>query len=292
VSDPRDPFDEAFLRTLGLLEIAVRRARVTGAGGEKTGHDPGGRVEFRDHRRYAAGDDLRTVDWNVYARLERLFVKECAREEEVSLRLILDASGSMGLPGKWRPALRIAAALLYVGLASKHRARLIVCGERGVLEDDERRGEDALPLVLDRLRSVRPGGRASPAEGIAGRRVAGRRDVLLVLSDLYETERTRLAVEAAARRGAEVSLIHWLSREEIDPSLDGAVRLRDAEVDEIAPLEVGQAERGAYRARVESFCEEWRAFAGRHRSRYVLAASDRPVEELVLGTLRQGGLLR
>ena len=132
--DSDDPFDEAFRRRLGRLELLVRRARVSGASGEKTGADRGGRVEFRDHRRYSAGDDLRTVDWNVYARLERLFVKEFAREEEVSLRLVLDASGSMGLPGKWNPARRLAAALIYVALAGGQRARLVATAAGGVIQ--------------------------------------------------------------------------------------------------------------------------------------------------------------
>jgi uncharacterized protein (DUF58 family) len=292
VSAGDDPFDEAFLKKLALLELVVKRARASGPSGEKTGAERGGRVEFRDHRRYSAGDDLRTVDWNVYARLERLFVKEFAREEEVSLRLVLDASASMGLPGKWNPARRMAAAILFVALAGGHRTRLLVAGERGVLRDDERRGDEALPLVLERLRAVTAGGRAVPAEAIAGDRAAGRRDVLIVLSDLYERDLTRRALRAAAERGSEITLIHWLSRDELDPDHDGPVRLRDAEHEDLIQLDVGAEELAGYGERLDAFCESWRTFAAGHGIRHVLAPADRPLEDLVLETLRRGGLLR
>jgi uncharacterized protein (DUF58 family) len=292
VSDHEDPFDEAFLKKLALLELVVKRARVSGPSGEKTGSARGGRVEFRDHRRYAAGDDLRTVDWNVYARLERLFVKEFAREEEVSLRLVLDASASMGLPGKWNPARRTAAALMFVALAGGHRARLLVAGPGGVVRDDERRGDEAFPLVMERLRTISAGGRGLPAEAIAGEKPSGRRHVLVVISDLYERERTRRALRLAAERGAEIALIHWLSREELDPGLDGPLRLRDAEHEDVLQLDVGPEEIADYRERLDAFCESWRTFAAGHRIRHVLAPADRPLENLVLETLRRGGLLR
>jgi uncharacterized protein (DUF58 family) len=293
LTDPADPFDEVFLRRLARLELVVRRARTAGPSGERTGMARGGRVEFRDHRRYVAGDELRTVDWNVYARLERLFVKEFAREQEVTLRLVLDASGSMGLSGKWDPARRAAAALLFVALASGYRARLVAATGETVLRDDERRGEDALPALLDVLRAVPAGGAAGPAEAIAaGGRAGGRRHALLVVSDLYETERTRAALRAVAERGREITLLQWLSRDELDPDHEGVVRLRDAERPDVLQLEVGAAERRVYRERLEAFVDGWRRFAAGHGIRHVLAAADEPLEELVLETLRRGGLLR
>ena len=116
-------FDEAFLRQLERLLLLMRSPVRGGLKGGRRSVKRGQSVEFADYRDYSLGDDLRQLDWNVYARLEKLFVKLFVEEEDVTITLLIDASASMawGKPAKLLFAKRAAAALGYIGLASEDR---------------------------------------------------------------------------------------------------------------------------------------------------------------------------
>src|SRR6187200_2988415 len=124
-------FDEAFLRRLEQLELVSRRLTAGRMKGERRSVRRGQSVEFADYRNYSAGDDLRQLDWNVYARLERLFVKLFVEEEDVTVHILVDASRSMdyGEPNKLDAARRAAAALGYLGLAGMDRVSIAFLGD-------------------------------------------------------------------------------------------------------------------------------------------------------------------
>ena len=105
-------FDEDFLARLDALKLLAARAAGGRLEGSRIGSERGGHIEFKDFRKYAPGDEIRYVDWNVYARIGRLFIKEFAREEESDVALLVDASASMahGSPSKFTFARRIAAS--------------------------------------------------------------------------------------------------------------------------------------------------------------------------------------
>ena len=125
-------FDEAFLRQLERLLLLMRSPVRGGLKGGRRSVKRGQSVEFADFRDYALGDDLRQLDWNVLARLEKLFVKLFVEEEDVTITVLLDGSASMasGLPNKLQFAKRAAAALGYIGLASEDRVTVSVLGGR------------------------------------------------------------------------------------------------------------------------------------------------------------------
>ena len=124
-------FDEAFLRRLETLELASRRLTAGRMKGERRSIRRGQSVEFADYRNYTAGDDLRQLDWNVYARLEKLFVKLFVEEEDVTVHVLVDASASMdfGDPNKLDFARRAGAALAYLGLAHLDRVSVAFLGD-------------------------------------------------------------------------------------------------------------------------------------------------------------------
>src|SRR6187401_788000 len=125
-------FDEAFLRQLERLLLLMRSPVRGGLKGGRRSVKRGQSVEFADYRDYSLGDDLRQLDWNVYARLEKLFVKLFVEEEDVTITLLVDASASMasGTPSKLLFAKRAAAALGYIGLSSEDRVALSVIAGR------------------------------------------------------------------------------------------------------------------------------------------------------------------
>ncbi|MEO8511386.1 MAG: DUF58 domain-containing protein, partial [Chloroflexota bacterium] len=124
-------FDETFLRRLEQLELASRRMTAGRMKGERRSVRRGQSIEFADYRTYASGDDLRQLDWNVYARLERLFIRLFVEEEDVTVHVLVDASRSMdfGEPNKLDFARRAAAALAYLGLAHLDRVSVAFLGD-------------------------------------------------------------------------------------------------------------------------------------------------------------------
>src|SRR5688572_20765015 len=189
-SNARAPlFDEAFLRRLEQLELASRRMTAGRMKGERRSTRRGQSVEFADYRTYASGDDLRQVDWNAYARLERLFLKLFVEEEDVTVHVLVDASRSMdyGEPNKLDAARRAAAALAYLGLASMDRVSVAFLGDGAASMLPPIRGKRrALEMFrfLSEPRTERLTGLAAAARAYAGRMLGT--GPLLLISDLMD----------------------------------------------------------------------------------------------------------
>src|SRR6186713_941291 len=151
-------FDEAFLRQLERLLLLMRSPVRGGLKGGRRSVKRGQSVEFADYRDYALGDDLRSLDWNVYARLERLFIKLFVEEEDVTVHVLLDASGSMdgGTPDKLVFAKRAAAAMAYIGLASYDRVNIAVLQGRTARRFPAVRGTGRVFQVLANLSGIKP----------------------------------------------------------------------------------------------------------------------------------------
>jgi len=125
-------FSNAFLMQLERLAFISKRSHVGAVKGERKSPRRGSSVEFADYRPYEVGDDLRYVDWNAFARLNRLYLKVFIDEEDLCIHLLLDASGSMdyGTPNKFRYAVRLAAALAFIGFVNLERVGVAVFRDR------------------------------------------------------------------------------------------------------------------------------------------------------------------
>jgi len=249
-------------------------------------------VEFSDYRPYGAGDDLRYVDWNIYGRLDRLYLKLFVDEEDLRLHLLLDGSASMsfGEPGKLHYAARLAAALGFVGLASHERVGVAVIRDRMAEGWSPARGRGQLLSLLEfaaRLRSEGPTGLSDALVAYALRsREAG---LAVLISDLLDPAGYERGLKALLERRFDVHVVHLLSPEELNPVLAGDLRLTDAETGEIQDFTMdGEAMRG-YRERLGEFLESAESFCRANEISYHRVATDTPVEELVLRELK--GLL-
>ena len=212
-------FDETFLRRLEQLELASRRMTAGRMKGERRSVRRGQSVEFADYRNYAVGDDLRQLDWNAYARLEKLFVKLFVEEEDVTVHLLVDASRSMdyGEPNKLDAARRAAAALGYLGLASMDRVSVAFLGDGAATGMRPMRGKRrALELFkfLSEPRPERLTGLASAARAYAGR-IRGRGPMLLI-SDLMDPGYLDALRDLAGTR-CQLSVLHMLAPDELEP---------------------------------------------------------------------------
>jgi uncharacterized protein (DUF58 family) len=282
-------FDEAFLRRLEQLELASRRLTAGRMKGERRSVRRGQSVEFADYRTYASGDDLRQLDWNAYARLERLFVKLFVEEEDVTVHVLVDASRSMdyGEPNKLDAARRAGAALAYLGLASMDRVSVAFLGDGTASPMRPLRGKRRaaeLFAFLSEPRTERMTGLASAARAYASRmRGSG---PLILISDLMDPGYLDALRDLAGTR-SQLSVLHLLAPEELEPEVPPDARLVDLETGQ--PIEVSGdddlVER--YRARLTEWSGEIASFVSRRGGAYVQVPSDLDLADLLFDVLRR-----
>ncbi len=283
-------FDEGFLRQLERLDLLMKQPVRGGLKGGRRSTKRGQSVEFADYRDYALGDDLRQLDWNVYARLEKLFVKLFIEEEDVTITFLLDASPSMafGSPQKLLFAKRAAAALGYIGLASEDRVVVASLAGRNARRQGGLRGSGRVLRLLANLSSIQPSD--GPTDLVAAARHAGAmlrgRGVVVLLSDLLDPGADRVIRELAAT-GSDLILLHLLSPDELDPALEGDLRLVDSETGEGVDVTVDLATLDAYRSRLATWQDGLAELAARRRASYVPLSTDVPLADLVFAELRR-----
>ena len=164
----QDLLSSEFLTQLERLALVSRRAFRGRTRGERKSPRKGMSVEFSDYRQYGVGDDLRYVDWNIYGRLDRLYLKLFVDEEDLRLHLLLDGSGSMsfGKPSKLRYAARLAAALGFVGLVNHERVGVAVVRDRMAEGWNPPRGRGQFFSLLEFAARLRAGGPTGLSEGL------------------------------------------------------------------------------------------------------------------------------
>lgn len=310
-----DLLDARILQRLERLDVRTRKLFAGKLLGERRSKKRGQSVEFDDYRTYVPGDDLRFIDWNVYARLDRLFVKLFLEEEDLAVHIALDASLSMDAgenPTKLMFASRVAAALAAIGLVNHNRVGLSVFGlggEQSMRRLPDLRGRRHLPRVLNFLIDAAwsPRGTSTPTAAtsvgdfntalrtIARLRVG--KGVMLVLSDFlidggYEAGLKGLA----AAGGYDTFCLQVLSPSEIEPerfasSLTGDLRLTDVESGRATEVTVTAPLIKRYRERLERYCADLGGFCAARSMTHLLVRSDGDIESLVLDTLRRRGLL-
>lgn len=287
--------DADFVRELRLLRRRLELPVRSGGAGERVARRRGGSAEFQEHRPYAPGDDLRRIDWLAFARSGAPVVKTFRAEEDVVVRLLLDASASLdfGNPRKIEVSRRIAAALAFLALGDSERVQLLVTGPpstRGLgVIGEPRRGQGALHRVLKELSHIEARGPASlPAALRAVSERALRPGLLVVLSDFFDPGPVLEELSRLRAQGHALALVQVLSRMELEPEFEGDLGLVDAETGAEVEVTMDASAIEAYLARMAGLVEELRATARRLGGRYVRVLTDEPLEaplrRIVLGT--------
>ena len=292
---PQSLLDADFVRELSLLRRRLKVDVRSGGTGEHVARRRGGSAEFQEHRPYAPGDDLRRIDWLAFARSGAPVVKTFRAEEDVAVRILIDASASLGFgnPQKMEVSRRIAAAIAYLALADSERVQLLVSGNadtRGLaVVGEPRRGRGALHQVLRELLHIEARGRTSlPAalRGVSER--ALRPGLLVVLSDFFDAGPVAEELSRLRAQGHALTLVQVLSRMELEPDFEGDLGLVDAETQTEVEVTMDPDAIEAYLARLAGLVEELRATARRLGGRYVRVLTDEPLEapmrRIVLGS--------
>ncbi len=288
----QDLLSPDFLAQLERLALISRRAFRGRVKGERKSPRKGISVEFSDYRPYGVGDDIRYVDWNIYGRLDRLYLKLFVDEEDLCLHVLLDATASMGFgdPPKLEYGSKLALALGFVGLVNHERVGVSVLRERVAEGWSPARGRNQLLPLMDFLARLRPGGSTSLNDGLAQYALRAREAGLaVVVSDLMDPAGYERGLKALLERRFDVHVVHLLAADEMTPSFGGDLRLVDAETGEQRDLTLDGEALRVYRQRLRDFLERAEQFCRSKEISYHRVVTETPVEEFVLRQLK--GLL-
>ncbi len=297
-------FDSVFLAKLEQLHLLSRKLLRGAHRAERSSRQLGSSLEFADYRNYAFGDDLRSVDWNVYGRLDRLFVKLFEQEKDLHIYLLIDASASM----RWRSetaegpprlpklgrARRIAASLAYIGLANLDRVNVHWFGGELAGDLGLTRGRSQFHKVLDFLRRAPelPGETRLLASCRTFAQRVRRRGLVFLLSDLFDPAGCEEALGLLRHQQFETHVVQVLDPAELDPAHAGDLRLTESESGAAMEITADEPMLRRYRAEVAAFLEKIDRFCAERRIGCARASTGVPFEDLVLRVLRDGVMLR
>lgn len=278
------------MRKLDHLELLTRKQFAGRLRGEQRSVRKGYSLEFADYRSYVPGDDIRFIDWKLFARLDRLFLKLFMEEEDLFVHLLLDASHSMGMgePPKFLYAKRLAAALSYIALAANHRVSLFPFSDALRAPFPSTRGKGQIGKLLSYLEPLEASGKTHTLQAVRlfRRQVLGA-GYIFVISDLLDKEGFEAALKQLLSGRFETVVFHLLSPEEEEASFDGDWRLVDIEDGEKVAISISQALREQYAETVRKFRGEHKASCHRLGFHYAPVRTDFPLEALLLSRLRE-----
>ncbi|MCY3831875.1 MAG: DUF58 domain-containing protein [Chloroflexi bacterium] len=292
---------EAIRRRLEPLMLVARKVRAGAIKGDRRSIKRGSSIEFADYRNYVAGDDLRQLDWNIYARLERPYIKLLEDEEDLAVHLILDASASMDFPPAGAPdqhkltyAKHILAGLAYISLTSNDRLVLTAVSGAGASTFGPVRGRAQGIAMLRFIQDIEAGGITDLDTALDDYALRARRPGLtLILSDMFSHEGQYLdGLNALLSRGHETAFAHILAPEEIRPSDVGDLSLIDVETEANQEVTLDGAMLGVYQRRVEAWRADIRNECLRRGAHYFPLVTARPWERLILSDMRRAGLVK
>lgn len=295
-ADLKTLLEPELIARLDQLEVLTHKVFRGRQKGERRSRKKGQSVEFADYREYVPGDDTRYLDWNIFGRLERLYIKLFLEEEDLAFHVIVDTSASMnfGEPAtKFEYARRLAAALSYVALRNHDKVGINDAKERVVSRFRPARGKAQLAKVLHYLTQLEPGSRTNLVESCRDFVLQNTQSGIVVLiSDFLDDRGYEDALKHFFLRTYDVYCIQVLSPEEKDPKQVGHLELIDSETGEKQEVTASDALLKQYRKTVETFCGGLRDWCTSHGMTYLAATTDVPLDTMLLGYLRQRGLLR
>ncbi|MDF1512725.1 MAG: DUF58 domain-containing protein [Anaerolineae bacterium] len=279
---------------LGHLRYIAHHRRRGGQWGERRATRRGDGLEFADFRDYSPGDNPRRVDWNLYARLDRPYVRLFEEQEELHVAVLVDGSGSMGWEdgpvNRWAVVQKLALAL--GGIALRNGDRLEATGTGPAIWGPHR-GYGYFPTWQTWVSMLAPRGDASIGTTMQQYASHATRPALVVvLTDGYDVEDLAQGAVALAAHGHEIILCHVLTPGERAPSLQGDVRLVDTETGAGLPVNIDLAALDAYRQKLDGWCRDLRSMANKHNGRYVILGAELPLHRLLLEDLRDANVLR
>lgn len=291
-------FDESTLRKLEQLSLIAEHVRVGVMKGDRRSKKRGSSIEFADYRNYSKGDDLRRLDWNVYARLERPFIKLLEEEEDLAVHLLIDTSNSMNWPdqpdeNKLNYGLKLAAALGHISLVVGDLLMVTQLNSHGNRSWGPFRGRGHALHLFKFLESCQASGITDINQSLRSYALHGRRPGLLFLiSDLLSPNGYQDGLNFLQGRGYEIGVLQLLSPDEVDPPITGDLKLVDIETGADAEITLDLPTLAQYKQRLDSWQADIASYCAQRQQHYVPITTNTPWEKIITQTLRQKGVVK
>lgn len=289
-------FDAAFLDRLRTLALRLRKRRQLMRRGAQSTPSTGFTREFKDYRHYARGEDYRAIDWRLYARLDKLFVRLYEETQELNLHLLVDISGSMARPygEKRKQALRFAVALAYLALSSQQRVSLYTMSDTVKQELPPLRGQGNVEKIIQAATRLNFEGLTDIEKCFQDFRPARQRfGVIFVISDFFgrDVNSAADAVTRAATWPGEIHFLQIVHPAERTPELEGEVELAEVETGEKRRFWLTKRDVQRYVETFDAFAENLGRTCASHRIDFFQCATDEPFEDRFLDMLVRGSAL-
>ncbi|HTN70859.1 MAG TPA: DUF58 domain-containing protein [Methylomirabilota bacterium] len=294
-----EPFNPQFLSQLETLRLRTRKEFLGGHPGSYASPRRGTSLEFADYRLYSPGDDLRYLDWGIYARSDKLYVKLFREEVDLFAYIFIDASASMAFPSvneKFLPASHIATALSYIVLANHDHVKLhLLHRPSGGAASPFYRGRRRISDCVAFASSVTPGGplNLAPSLGEHLKKLHKPGKAILISDFLMPTQSCEQGLNLLRAFNLDIAVVQVLTRQEVDPPFsNGGLNLVDSETGSEIKLQWDAGVRKEYQARMAHHNSEIRSFCHRSGIHYSLYVTDRDLGEFVFATLPAIGLFK
>src|SRR3954453_21999362 len=287
--------DPALMHKLDQPELVSRKIIMGRMKGERKSKRRGSSVEFAEHRNYTVGDDLRQIDWNVYGRLDKLFLNRFLEEADLDVYTLLDTSLSrdFGTPTKLHYGKQVAAALAFIGLVNHDRVILDTFASKLDQGIPSIRGRSQMWRVVQYLEHLSPSGESdlkAAAREFAIRHAG--RGVVVVISDFLDKDGYEDALRYLLARKMDIFVIHLLSREEVEPELVGDLRLVDVEDDDVTEITMSAPLLKRYKDNLNAFVAELKEWCTKRGIMYIFTTNQYPFDKLIMNYLRERGLVK
>ena len=280
---------DRFLSRLDTLSLAMRGRAQGGAGGTRRSRQTGTSAEFSDYREYIPGDDIRRLDWNAYARFDRLFLKLFMEEQESQVTVMLDASASM--EAKWASARSAGEAVGYLALTGGDRLCVQALKNGRALRSPQFAGRAAFPRLTGFLDTCAPDGNEETLTEAVKHTEGLKKGLCFLITDGYTEDVLKEALDYLRYLKQETAVIQVLSGEELRPGMDGAVRLTDSESGEKIDLLADRSALEAYREALNDFLKQVQENCSSREAPYMLLDGSKPFEECFIPLLSQSRMI-
>ena len=289
-----EPFTPSFFRRLQQLKIHTRRAFLGSRQGSHISPRRGHGLEFSDFRAYVPGDDFRYIDWGVYGRTDRFYVRQFREEQDVNVVVLLDTSNSMAYPaggGKFDLARQLALALGYIALTDGDTVTFSLLGQEN---SPKFRSPHSLHRAAKLLEQSKPGNSFHLATevraAVARQKIPGR---CFFISDfLVEREEQFAAIDVLRARNFEVSVLHVLAPSELRLEMLGSQLVVDAESGSALDLALSSASQKEYAAELADHVQALERYCVQAAIAHILVSSKEHISDIVLTRLPQVGILK
>lgn len=275
-------FEPEFLKRLERLSLNMEKLIAAGSGGLRKSRAKGSSVEFSDFREYSYGDDLRRVDWNAYGRFEKLYVKLFMEEREAMVNIFLDCSKSMdfGTPKKSIMGIQLAAAIGFLALNNMDRLCINLLKDDTMFSSNVLGGRGQFDICAGILDNIQFEGTTNMDKAIKLKRLGGR-GLSLIISDFFTQGSIEDLMKYLMFYKQDIVLLHILSPQELNPELQGQVRLKDSETGEMVDVDLTPSIYDKYKQTLNNFKFSLKEMTKKYGGAYVTVSSNDSLEKIL-----------